>query len=59
DFDKVTTPGENTSELYYYLGVIYHKKGDIEKAKDYLRKSRENNPSSTWGRKCSIYLLKL
>ena len=59
DFDKVTTPGENTSELYYYLGVIYHKKGDIEKAKDYLRKSRENNPSSTWGRKSSIYLLKL
>lgn len=59
DFDKVTTPDENTSELYYYLGVIYHKKGDIEKAKDYLRKSRENNPSSTWGRKSSIYLLKL
>lgn len=59
DFDKVTTPGENTSELYYYLGVICHKKGDIEKAKDYLRKSRENNPSSTWGRKSSIYLLKL
>lgn len=59
DFDKVTIPGENASELYYYLGVIYHKKGDIEKAKDYLRKSRENNPSSTWGRKSSIYLLKL
>ncbi|MGL5279616.1 MAG: tetratricopeptide repeat protein [Cetobacterium sp.] len=59
DFDKITAPGENTSELYYYLGVIYHKKGDIEKAKDYLRKSRENNPSSTWGRKSSIYLLKL
>ena len=59
DFDKVSNPGENTSELYYYLGVIYHKKGDIEKAKDYLRKSRENNPSSTWGRKSSIYLLKL
>lgn len=59
DFNKITVPDENTSELYYYLGVIYHKKGDIEKAKDYLRKSRENNPSSTWGRKSSIYLLKL
>lgn len=59
DFEKITTPDENTSELYYYLGVIYHRKGDIEKAKDYLRKSRENNPSSTWGRKSSIYLLKL
>ncbi|MCQ8212565.1 tetratricopeptide repeat protein [Cetobacterium somerae] len=59
NFDKISNPGENTSELYYYLGVIYHKKGDIEKAKDYLRKSRENNPSSTWGRKSSIYLLKL
>lgn len=59
NFDKVSNPGENTSELYYYLGVIYHKKGDVEKAKDYLRKSRENNPTSTWGRKSSIYLLKL
>lgn len=59
DFNRITDPGENTSELYYYLGVIHHKKGDIEKAKDYLRKSRENNPSSTWGRKSSIYLLKL
>ena len=59
NFDKISNPGENTSELYYYLGVIYHKKGDIEKAKDYLRKSRENNPTSTWGRKSSIYLLKL
>ncbi|MEG0390636.1 MAG: tetratricopeptide repeat protein [Cetobacterium sp.] len=59
DFDKVNNPEENTSELYYYLGVIYHKKGDLEKAKEYLRKSRENNPSSTWGRKSSIYLLKL
>ena len=59
NFDKVSNPGENMSELYYYLGVIYHKKDNIEKAKDYLRKSRENNPTSTWGRKSSIYLLKL
>ncbi|MGL5350796.1 MAG: tetratricopeptide repeat protein [Cetobacterium sp.] len=59
DFEKINVLDENTSELYYYLGVIYHKKGDIEKAKDYLRKSRENNPSNTWGRKSSIYLLKL
>ncbi|MGL4987806.1 MAG: tetratricopeptide repeat protein [Cetobacterium sp.] len=59
EFNKVTGNDENTSELYYSLGVIYHKKGEIEKAKDYLRKSRENNPSSTWGRKSSIYLLKL
>lgn len=59
DFEKIDNPEENTSELYYYLGVIYHKKGNLEKAKEYLRKSRENNPSSTWGRKSSIYLLKL
>ncbi|MGL5001005.1 MAG: tetratricopeptide repeat protein [Cetobacterium sp.] len=59
EFEKISNSDENTSELYYYLGVIYHKKGEVEKAKDYLRKSRENNPSSTWGRKSSIYLLKL
>ncbi|MGL4652955.1 tetratricopeptide repeat protein [Cetobacterium sp.] len=59
DFEKITTSDDNTSELYYYLGVIYHKKGDIEKAKDYLRKSREHSPNNTWGRKSSIYLLKL
>ncbi|MGL5053914.1 MAG: tetratricopeptide repeat protein [Cetobacterium sp.] len=59
EFQKVSNPDENTSELYYYLGVIYHKKSEVEKAKDYLRKSRENSPSSTWGRKSSIYLLKL
>ncbi|MGL5357068.1 MAG: tetratricopeptide repeat protein [Cetobacterium sp.] len=59
EFQKISNSDENTSELYYYLGVIHHKKGEVEKAKDYLRKSRENNPSSTWGRKSSIYLLKL
>lgn len=59
DLEKITSNSENLSETYYYLGVIYHKNGDLEKAKDYLRKSRENNPSSTWGRKSSIYLLKL
>lgn len=47
------------SETYYYLGVSYHKTGNTVKAQEFLRKSRENNPSSTWGRKSSIYLLKL
>lgn len=59
DLEKVDNPQANTSELYYYLGVIYHRKGEIEKSKDYLRKSRENDPNSTWGRRSSIYLLKL
>ncbi|WP_297407829.1 tetratricopeptide repeat protein, partial [uncultured Cetobacterium sp.] len=59
DFNNIKSVNENSSELYYYLGVINHKQGNIDKAKEYLRKSRENNPSSTWGRKSSIYLLKL
>lgn len=59
DFSNIKEENENSSELYYYLGVINHKQGNIDKAREYLRKSRENNPSSTWGRKSSIYLLKL
>lgn len=50
---------QNMAEANYYLGVIAHKEGNISKAKDYLNKSRNNNPSSTWGRKSSIYLMKL
>lgn len=59
DLSAVSNPGENTSEIYYYLGVSYHKKNEFSKSKEYLRKSREFDPSSTWGRKSSIYLLKL
>lgn len=59
DFNLITNPTSNLEELYYYMGVSYHKVGNLEKAREFLRKSRETNPSSTWGRKSSIYLLKL
>lgn len=55
----VTDGDSNLPEAYYYLGVISHKEGNIGKAKEYLDKVRINYPSSTWGRKSSIYLMKL
>lgn len=59
NFKKIIDTTNNKSELYYYIGVIYHKQGNFKLAKKYLRDSRENSPSSIWGRKSSIYLLKL
>ncbi|MGL4307532.1 MAG: tetratricopeptide repeat protein, partial [Cetobacterium sp.] len=49
----------NFPEAYYYLGVIAHREGNISKAKEYLMKVRETANNSTWGRKSSIYLMKL
>lgn len=59
DFNSISNPTSNLEELYYYMGVSYHKTGNLDKAREFLRKSRETNSSSTWGRKSSIYLLKL
>lgn len=56
---KITEEDSNFPEAYYYLGVIAHQEGDLSKSKEYLMKVRETAGNSTWGRKSSIYLMKL
>jgi tetratricopeptide (TPR) repeat protein len=39
-----TDPDWGEDEVYYYCGLTYHKKGDVQKAEEYLNQSLKINP---------------
>ena len=54
---------ENTNEFYpeamYKLGDLYYKNGEKDLAVKTFEQNRDNFPGTVWGRRSSIYLLKL
>lgn len=54
---------KNTNEFYpkamYKLGELYYKNGEKDLAIKTFEQNRDNFPGTVWGRKSSIYLLKL
>lgn len=54
---------KNTNEFYpeamYKLGELYYKNGEKDLAVKTFEQNRDNFPGTVWGRKSSIYLLKL
>lgn len=54
---------KNTNEFYpeamYKLGELYYKNGEKDLAIKTFEANRDNFPGTVWGRKSSIYLLKL
>lgn len=54
---------KNTNEHYpeamYKLGELYYKNGEKDLAVKTFEQNRDNFPGTVWGRKSSIYLLKL
>ncbi len=59
NFEKVNLTSENMAEIYYYQGVSYNFIENKDKAREYLNKAKEIDAKSIWGRKSSIYLLKI
>lgn len=54
---------KNTNEFYpeamYKLGELYYKNREKDLAVKTFEQNRDNFPGTVWGRKSSIYLLKL
>lgn len=59
NFLMLKDTNENYPEAMYNLGELYHKNGEKDLAVKTLEKNRDSFPGTIWGRRSSIYLLKL
>lgn len=59
NFLKLKNTNENYPEAMYKLGDLYFKNGEKELAIKTFEENRDNFPGTVWGRRSSIYLLKL
>lgn len=59
NFLKLKNTNENYPEAMYKLGDLYFKNGEKDLAIKVFEENRDNFPGTVWGRRSSIYLLKL
>lgn len=59
NFLKLKNTNENYPEAMYNLGDLYFKNGEKDLAVKTFEQNRDNFPGTVWGRRSSIYLLKL
>lgn len=59
NFLKLKNTNENYPEAMYKLGDLYFKNGEKDLAVKTFEENRDNFPGTVWGRRSSIYLLKL
>ena len=59
NFLKLKNTNEYYPEAMYKLGDLYFKNGEKDLAIKIFEQNRDNFPGTVWGRRSSIYLLKL